>query len=201
MSVKKLVPLSGVVAVAAIIAAFLVSGETPDDDASLNTIASYYVDNDSGLQFTGLLLFLGGFFFLVFSTTLAGILRREQSDTGGPSALAFAGGIIFAVGLTIFAGLSFAGGVAADDLDPVALQTINILSNNLFFPTALGVAVFLLASGIGIVKTGMLPKWLGWVAIVAGVVALTPGGFFSFLLLGLWTLVVSVMLAMRADTA
>ena len=201
MSVKKLVPLSGVLAVLAIIAAFLVSGDTPDDDASLDTIASYYIDNDSALQFTGLLLFLGAFFFLIFSTKLFGILRREEGETGGLSAFGFAGGILFAVGLTIFAGLNFAGGTAAEDLDPVALQTINILNNNLFFPLELGVAVFYLASGIGIVKTGMLPKWLGWVAVVAGVVALTPAGFVSFLLLGLWTIVVSVMLAMRADTA
>ncbi|MSO41470.1 MAG: hypothetical protein EXQ70_06190 [Solirubrobacterales bacterium] len=188
-------------AVLSIIGAVVVSGETPADDASLNTIASYYIDNDSALQFTGLLLFLAAFFFLIFSTKLFGILRREEGETGGLSAFGFAGGILFAVGLTIFAGINFAGGVAPEDVDPVALQTINILNNNMFFPLALGVAVFDLASGIGIVKTGMLPKWLGWVAIVAGVAALTPAGFFSFLLLGLWTLVVSVMLAMRAETA
>ena len=49
-----------------------------------------------------------------------------------------------------------------------------------------------------IVRYGALPKWLGWVAIVFGVVALTPFGFFAFLGGIVWILVVSIMLTMRA---
>src|SRR5262245_53966407 len=158
MSGKKLVALSGVLAVLLIVGAFIVGGETPDDDASLNEIADFYIDNDSDQMVAAGLLGLAAFFFLVFSTTLAGVLRRAQNDTGGPSALSFAGGIVFAVGLTIFAGLAFSAGTVADDLDPVALQTLNVLNNNMFFPLALGVAAFSVGSGVGVIKTGVLPK-------------------------------------------
>jgi hypothetical protein len=36
---------------------------------------------------------------------------------------------------------------------------------------------------------------------VIGVVAITPIGFFAFLALGIWTLIVSVMLAMHAGSS
>jgi hypothetical protein len=198
MTAKSLVPLSGVAAVALIIGAFAVSGETPDTDAPINEVVSYYTEHDSDLQWSGLLLALGALFFVFFSTNVAGLLRRAQGETGGSSALSFAGGIMFAVGALIFAGIAFTQGDAADDIDPAALQTLHVMGNDMFFPVAIGTAAFLLGTGIAVVKTAALPKWLGWVAIVLGIVAATPAGFFAFMGLGIWTLIVSVMLSLRA---
>jgi len=201
MTATRIVPLSGIVAVAAIFAAFALSGETPDTDAPVNEVVDFYNDHKDDLQLTGALLALGALFFTFFSTTLAGVLRRAQGEAGGSSALSFGGGILFAVGLAIFAGLNFTIGDAADDIDPASLQALHVLGNDMFFPLAVGTAAFLLGSGIATVKTGALPKWLGWVAIVLGVLAATPLGFFSFMALGVWTLIVSVLLSMRAGTA
>jgi hypothetical protein len=198
---KKLVPLSGVAAVAVIFAAFAVGGESPNADASLNEVVSFYTKNDSDQILAGVLLAYGALLFLIFSTTLAGVLRRAEGESGGASALSFAGGIIFAVGALLFAGIAFAAGDVPDKIDPAALQALNVLNSDLFFPMAVGTAAFFFGSGIGVVKTGALPKWLGWVAIVAGVVAITPVGFAAIPLLGIWTLITSVMLAMRADSA
>jgi hypothetical protein len=198
MNAKRLVPLSGVVAVGCIVGAFAVGGETPDVDASLQDVVSFYTDHDSDQQFAGLLLALGSLFFLFFSTNVAGLLRRAQGETGGSSALSFGGGVMFSVGVAIFAGIAFTLGDAANDIEPAALQALHVLGEDMFFPLAVGAAAFLLGSGIAIVKTATLPKWLGWVAIVLGVVAATPAGFFAFMGLGIWTLIVSVMLSLRA---
>ena len=198
MNAKQLAPLSGVLAVVLIIAAFAVGGESPEANDPLSEVISYYTDNDTDVQISAALLALGAFFFLIFSTTVAGLLRRAQGDTGGPSAFSFAGGIVFAVGLTIFAGLGFTAGEVIGDVDPIVVQTINALSMDMFFTVAVGTGAFLLGTGVGTLKTGVLPKWLGWAAIVIGVVAITPLGFFGFLALGVWTLIASVMLAMQA---
>ncbi|MEK6277027.1 MAG: hypothetical protein AABM29_03325 [Actinomycetota bacterium] len=197
----KLVPLSGVAAVALIVAAGVSGGETPGTDASLDEVVSYYSDHDTGLGIGSGLLGLGAFFFLVFSTTVAGLLRRAQGESGGSSALSFAGGIVFTVGLTILAGLNFAAADVVDDVEPVVVQTLNALGSDMFFTVAVGTGAFLLGTGIATLKTGALPKWLGWAAVVIGIIAITPLGFFGFLLLGVWTLIASVMLSMRADTA
>ena len=61
--------------------------------------------------------------------------------------------------------------------------------------------MFLIASGISIVRHGALPRWLGWVAIVLGVASATPAFFIAFLLAAIWILIVSVMLALRARPA
>jgi hypothetical protein len=71
----------------------------------------------------------------------------------------------------------------------------------MFFTVAVGTSAFLLGAGVGTLRTGALPNWLAWAAIVIGVLAVTPVGFFAFLALGIWTLIVSVMLFMREREA
>ena len=198
---KKLVPLSGVAAVIAILVSFAVVGETPDADAPVNEVVSYYTKHDSDAQFGGALLALGALLFLIFTTTVAGALRKAQGESGGSAALLYGGGILFATGLTIFAGLTFALGDVGTDIDPAAVQSLHVLNEDLFFPVAVGTVAFLLGGAAGILKTGVLPRWLAWLAILGVVIGLTPLGFFAIGLLALFTLVSSVMLAMRADTA
>ncbi|MEX2108655.1 MAG: hypothetical protein WD827_07190 [Solirubrobacterales bacterium] len=201
MSAKQLLPMSGVVSVLLIIASFIVGGETPEADASLQEVVSYYSDHDTDLQISAALLALGAFFFLLFTAAIATLLRSVQGE-GKPSAtVSLAGGIVFTVGLTIFAGLGFTAADVVGDVAPSSIQTLNALSMDMFFPVAVGTAAFLLGTGIATLKTDALPAWLSWAAIVIGVIAITPIGFFSFLALGVWTLIASVLLAMRARAA
>ena len=195
---SRLVPLSGVVAIALIIAAVIVGGETPGTDDSLREIVSFYRDNDQAGP--AALLGLGSLFFLIFVATLWTALRTAEAERRGASTLALLGGTILVVGMTIFAGIGFTLGDAADDLTPAAIQALNALNSDLFFPLAVGNAAFLLGAGVSVVRTAALPKWLGWAAVVLGIFAATPLGFFAFLLMGLWSLLVSVLL-WRATSA
>jgi hypothetical protein len=194
---SRVVPLSGVLAIVVIITAVLVGGETPDTDDSLREIVTFYRDEDQAGP--AALLALGSLFFLVFVTTLWNALRTAEAERRGASTLALVGGTILVVGMTIFAGIGFTLG-NADDLTPVAIQTLNALNSDLFFPLAVGNAAFLLGAGVSAVQTGALPKWLGWAAVVLGVFSATPLGFFAFLLMALWSLIVSVLL-WRAGSA
>jgi hypothetical protein len=189
---SRVVPLSGVLAIALIIAAVIVGGETPDTDDSLREIVSFYRDNDQAGP--AALLGLGALFFLIFVTTLWNALRTAEAERRGASTLALVGGTVLVVGMTIFAGIGFTLGDTADDLTPAAIQTLNALNSDLFFPLAVGNAAFLLGAGVSAVQTAAIPQWLGWAAIVLGVFAATPLGFFAFLLMGLWSLIVSVLL-------
>jgi len=201
MTGKQLLPLSGVASVLLIVASFIVVGESPDLDAPAKEVVSFYSDNDTSLQFGAALLALGAFFFLLFATTLASLLRRDPPRGAIAANFSFAGGIIFAVGVTIFAGLAFTAGDAVDDVGPATLQTLHVLEMDMFFTVAIGTAAFLLGSGVGALKSGVFPRWLAWAAIVIGIIAITPLGFFGFLALGIWTLIASIMLAMRARVA
>jgi hypothetical protein len=196
---SRLAPLSGVVAVVLIIVSVAVSGgETPGTDDSIREIVSFYRDNDQAGP--AAILALGALFFLVFVTTLWTALRAAEPVRRVSSTLALVGGTILVVGMAIFAGIGFTLG-SADDLGPAALQTLNALNSDMFFPLAVGNAAFLLGSGASAVQSGALPKWLGWAAVVLGVFSATPLGFFAFLLGGLWSLIVSVLLWRAQPTA
>ncbi len=64
----------------------------------------------------------------------------------------------------------------ADEIRPSAVEALSALWSNDFLPFAMGLQVFLLATGLSIVRHGVLPKWIGWIAIVLAVVAVTPIG-------------------------
>jgi hypothetical protein len=199
MSGKNLLPLSGVVAVLLIVAAFIVGGETPATDDSLEEVVSYYTDNDTEIAISSLLAGLGAFFFLLFTAAVAGRLRGPAGESTPSSTVCLAGGIVLVVGMTIFAGLGFAAADVVDDVEPSVVQAINALGSDMFFTVAVGTAAFLVGAGFGSRRTDALPSWLSWSAIVLGVVAITPLGFFAFLALGVWALIVSVLLFWRAD--
>ena len=52
----------------------------------------------------------------------------------------------------------------------------------------------MIATAIASLSSRALPKWLAWAALVIGIVALTPGGFFAFLAFMLWTIATSIVL-------
>jgi hypothetical protein len=52
-----------------------------------------------------------------------------------------------------------------------------------------------------VLTTGALPKWLGWLAIVGVVLAVTPAFFASIFVLGAFILISSVILAMEGEPA
>jgi hypothetical protein len=105
---------------------------------------------------------------------------------------------IMAVGAAIDMTIAVALVESAEDIDPVAVQSLQALWDNDFVPIAFGIMLLFLSVGLSILRYGVLPKWLGWVAIVLGVLSFTPAGFFAFPLGGLWVIIVSILLAVRA---
>jgi hypothetical protein len=198
MNTKQIGPLTGILFVVLVVVAFIVSGETPDTDDSAQTVVSFYVDNDSEQGIASALLALGCVSFLFFLGTLRRALRAAADDEGGLSTVALLGGLMIVVGASIFAGIGFTLSDAADDLPPAAVLTLNALNSDLFFPVAVGTAVFNLGLALAVLRHGGLPRPLGWLALVVGIVGLTPGGFFAFLATGIVVVWASVVLVQQA---
>lgn len=199
MRASRLVPLAGVAMVVLIVIAFLVGGESPGGGDSIEKVTSFYRDHDSDQILAAAFLVWGTAAFLLFASGLWRLLRNAETERRGASSLVLVGAAVLAVGMTIFAGVSFTLGDFADDLEPSAIQALNALNQDLFPPLTLGVFAFLIGAGASMIATAALPKWLGWVAVVLGVAALTPVGFFAFLALGVWILVASGLIFRRGD--
>jgi hypothetical protein len=196
-----LAPLTGVAFVVLVVLAFIVGGSTPDINDSPEKILRYYNNHDSKQMFAAFLLALGTVFFFFFLGVLRAALRAGETRVSRLSAVAFGGGIVLGLGILSFAGFTFALADAADHLTPDAAQALNTLNSDFFFPIAAGLATLMIATAISSLGSGVLPAWAGWTALVLGIAAITPLGFFAFLLFGLWTLVVSIVLWRAAAPA
>jgi hypothetical protein len=201
MSAKQIGPLTGILFVALVVAAFIVGGETPDTNDSVQKVVSFYTDNDSQQMIAAVLLSFGAAAYLFFLGTLRQVLRRVPGDEGGLSTVMMLGGLMQVAGLSLFAGLTFTLGDAADDISGTATQAIHVLNNDLFLPLAVGTMVFNLALALAVLRHGGLPRWIGWVSLVIGIASLTPLGFFGFLADGILIVIISVILTRAAGAA
>jgi hypothetical protein len=195
-TLERLAPLTGVAFVVLFIAAFVISGETPDVDDPVDEVRAYWVDNDAENIWSAAFVLWGSVLAIWFGASLRTALRRAEGEPGRLSGLVFAGWTVFAVGALAFAGFGFAAADVADEADvgDEVIQTLSILNSDFFPIVSGGLAVAMLASGIAVLRHGAIPRWLGYVALLLGITAVTPIGFFSFLVAGVWVLIVSVLL-------
>ena len=69
----------------------------------------------------------------------------------------------------------------------------HVLSNDLWVPVVTGLSVLALGTGVSALRTGGLPKWLGWVSVGARrPLSSGPAGAIAFLLAPVWALVVGI---------
>jgi hypothetical protein len=199
MNARTVGPLTGILFVVLFVVAFVISGETPSVDDSPREIVDFYLDNDSEQQWASALLALGCVALLFFLGSLRRALRAVPGDDGVLSTVVALGGALIAIGASVFAGIGFTLGDAADELPASAILTLNALNSDMFFTVAVGTAVFNLALGLAVLRHGGLPRPLGWLAVVIGVVGITPAGFFAFLATGIVIVWASVVLASSAN--
>jgi hypothetical protein len=189
-------PWTGIAAAVCALLAVIIGGETPDFDASRTEIVSHYNDQAS-TSIAAALIALTALFFVFFAGTLRARLRAAESA----STLTMVGGALFALGITLFAGIEFTLSdlVNSDKaIDPGALQALNALDSDLFFPAVLGLATFYFSTAFAIFATGALPRWWAWVTLVIAVLSiLGPLGFLAFVLTLPYTFVTAILLIQR----
>ena len=188
--------LTGIVFIVLVIASFITGGSTPEIDASPGEITSYY--DEPKAMIATIMLALAAVVLIFFVGVLRSALRTDGGTADWLPNVAFAGGVVMAVGLLIFAGLQLTLVDAVDTLSPAAAEAINALNIDLFFPVGAGIVTLLMATGLSLLRTKVLPIWLAWAGIVIALVAFTPIGFFAFLASQLWILVTSILLVRGA---
>jgi hypothetical protein len=194
-----LVPLTGVAFVLVLIVGFLVGGEPKSADEPVREIVDFYVDNKDSVEIGAIAAAVAGVLLIFFGAYLRQVLRAAAGGEGEIlSLVSFVGLVVVAVGFAIDGSVSFALAEAADDIDPVAVQALQALWDNDFVPIVLGVLAFLWATGITVIRTGVFPKWLGWVMLAFGVIGVTPIGFAAAIAAALLVLVFSILLTLRA---
>jgi hypothetical protein len=140
--------------------------------------------------------------FLWFLGVLRSTLRLAEGGTGRLAATAYAGGIVL-VGFALVDGaLQFATADSVGDVPAGVTQSISVLYSDFFVGFPVGFGTLLLATAVVLLRTRVLPMWLGWFALVLGIAAfLGPIGFVAFLVFPVWVAIVSMVLYQRGEPA
>lgn len=185
--------LVGVAFVIALVAQVVLASNSLSPHAGGQAVLKFYQDNRArvgvGSALIMTIVVLGVFFYGM----LADYLRRDPAN--GPLArVAFGGALIFGAGGAIGEGMQYTLSYSAHSLDASAAQALYNGGQASQALQGAGVATLALATAIAILRTGVLPKWLGWVGAVIGVLSLLPGpaGGIGFLSAGIWTLALSI---------
>lgn len=155
--------------------------------------------SDSTIVLVGELI--GLLLFIPFLGYLCSVLREAEGPGGWLAATAFGAGLVT---ITIKLG-SIAPANAADGFtdESATHQALDVMNSTAFIATMLPLSVFMAAVAVLIVRTRVLPRWLGWLAAVTAPLLLVNGMFLdaefapAFLLFLLWALLASVTLTVQ----
>lgn len=166
--------IGGVVYVAALLTESVVSlGFKVSQDDSAAKIAGSLADHHKRLilVFCLCIVYVAG--FVVYLTRLDDLLRRATTERRFFASWVLIGGVLF---VTLH-GISDVGiyGLLAGKIAVYSAQHEHGLSYTLYLLTfaldSVGdvfASFFMLGSGLIVLTTGVLPRWLGWVAVAAG---------------------------------
>jgi hypothetical protein len=211
----RLTAAAGIAFVALTICGLMLPGADPSPTEPLENVRAHFADNRTGVLAGVYLQSLGMVCFLALAAGLGGLVRRGGADPLGILGRVMLAGAAGTAAVTLvdnMAAAALAYRVAAQG-DAGAVQALFYFY--MMVPlSALPAAAFLAAAAVGILRSGLAPRWLGWVAlppvlcILVGAAGL--GDLYGPLeIIGyvgglvpsqLWILVISIVLLVRRDT-
>lgn len=210
----RLAAAGGIVGVVLFVVAIIVSGSPPTVDDDAQTVADFFSDNRSRVLWGVFLQGLGLLAFLWFTAALVTAMRevgeaRLATAAFGSFLLAFAIGGVAAM---VRATLAFSVADAGTD-GVLALYHLAALTDVV---SGLLVAGLYVAVGATSLRTGLFPRWWGWISGLAGLWAVInatawgrdgfwsptgSGAMIGFVVFFAWMLVTSILLVRRTDSA
>lgn len=199
-TMKRWLGIGGLVFVVLVAASIFIVPAQPSSHASLAKLSSYYDKGHQGVFFVAadlavLAIIVGVFWFWYFRDWLIASdpASRRLATVG------FAGALLFAGGGALASGINFLLSDASGHAPAAVLQALNYLMDLNTGFIGVGTATFLAASAILVIRTRVLPVWLGWVAAVFAVAAIVLG-FLGLLGIGLWLIATNIVIIRRSGT-
>ena len=201
---QKWLGITGLIFLVLVAVSVLILPGAPNTNASLTKLSSFYTHSKAGLLhidaiITGVSVLVGVFWFWYFRDWL--IATNAAARRLGT--VAFAGALLFAAGGCLAGGMFTALGDASDNHATTAgtLQVLNNLSSDLGNTiTGAGLAIFLVAMSVLILRYRVLPVWMAYWGILGAVAGLVIG-FFAMIGFGIWLIAANVVILMRASHA
>jgi hypothetical protein len=185
-----------------------IGGAEPPFNATTETIVAFFMARNSQLFTTGeYLSTLSLIALLWFLGSLWSALRRAEGEPAWLSFVAAASGLMIVATISAGSGWALAVFRQAEGLDPQIARLLFDHGNFAFANAWVMLASLCLATGMVSIRTGALPRWLGWAGILIAVGLLTARAawassglvFIPFGLCYLWLIAISIVLIRRAS--
>lgn len=191
---RTLIPLAGVALVVFFGIGVALSGAEPSATASPALVIAWYSAHASQMKASAYVTSVGVPFGLVFFAHIRNLLGQAEGARALATA-AFGGAVVFACGGLLGLGAGLALAADPGRLSGPAAQALNLSQGYLAgLAVNFGAAALMLAAGAAAFIGRSFPVWLRWLSIVAGVVSLIPVPNIGALIVGVWTLAVSITL-------
>ncbi len=168
---QRLIALSGVVFAPLFVVGWLSSAvsDSPNYVAAQEKWITWAQNDHIKGRISSFALVLAAFVFIYFLGAVRSALEEAESSVRGSRELArvgFAGALTGIVGITM-AFVSIANASApGEKADPLVSKAVLTSAAGPFLVGATGFSAFLLATGVLTLRTGVLPRWTGFVALV-----------------------------------
>lgn len=167
---ERLLALSGIAFAPFFVVGWLTSaGNTPHYTATDGQWIKWAHDNHDKGRISAFTLVLAAFIFIYFLGALRSMLEDAESSIRGSKELArvaFAGALTGIVGMTMaFVTIANATSVGSD-ANPLVSKAVTTGSAGPFLVGAAGFSAFLLATGVLTLRTDVLARWTGFLALI-----------------------------------
>ena len=198
-TLDRLAPLTGpLFAVLTLFGLIGLGGDTPDSDDTAAKVVAFYTKHQDQQTAAAIIVALGALALIFFAGSLRQALLGPDRTADRRASIAFGGTLVCAAGLLLMASGHFALADSTHKITPQAAQALNALEGGTWMMAFIGMTALLLSSAVAILTTRRLPVWMGWSALVLGVVGLTPVGFIAVGLGIVWVGVLGIVLYLRA---
>jgi hypothetical protein len=166
-------------------------------------IRDYYASSSHRTKEIVAFFLIGGaaLSFIIFAAGLRSLTARVEERPRTLAAIAWAGSVGCATLILAGDAVSRTSAFASLDdnfvLDPNLARLTNDMGFLLFASATLAAILLVVAVSLAALRYGILPRWLGWAGLPTAVLLTLGIAFVGYLILALWVLVVSGVLAFR----
>jgi len=192
--------LGGIVYVVLVIVGLVLAKGTPSSSANPAKVIAWY--SDSGhrdrLGIAWVVFMLGLFALLWFLASLRTSVASFD-DTGMLAQLALVGGIVYVSLASVAISLNVAVATMSDDTyqHTVYPGLIHAAEDAFWVIHAagfIGFSAMMIATAVAALRAKIVRPWLGWLGVVAGIIAIAGIVGIPQIIAGLWLIVVSIAL-------
>jgi hypothetical protein len=187
--------LAGALAVPFWVAAVILISSAVKGSKGPRILASYH-SHSNRVLLASVLWSIGVLLFIWFLGSLRSHYLAAEGGSGRLSMLAYGGGLAAAAIAMLIPAADDAAALNKNDIDASGASVLHHFSDGIFVATEYLLPILFFASAILALRYRALPKWLGWVSILIGIVLLIgPIGWAGLIFATpIWTLIVSIWL-------